>query len=194
MDDISSHNKVVLRKPLPPTPPLNSKVDGTNVDSTKCSIAQHSPTTCKKSPPPSKAENNSQPPNKSPKPPIIPRKTYPVINQTDSTVRRPKPPLPRKPHTVYGSNRAGPPVPRKPNIISPRLPTTPNRDEQSRSKPLELSGLLQKTAITSPRPPADLHRGDQYKVKVLLMKRVKVNLPWKRCYCVRAWKHIQVQL
>ena len=171
-DDLLSHDKVHLGKPLPPTPPLNNKfrVDGTNVDSAKPSISQRSPTTFVKPPPPPYRERNSPPvPNKALKPPIVPRKIYPQTDEVDSQHKRPKPPLPRKPRTVHVIGHGGPaPVLRKSNI----------------GKPLEPSGLLQKSDVL--RQPLSPNRDTQSKAiakskpsleKMLLSKSMEIGSP-----------------
>lgn len=163
-DDLLSHDKVHSGKPLPPTPPPTNKfrvVDGTNVDSTKPSISQRSRTTFVKPPPPPYRERNSPPvPNKSSKPPIVPRKIYPPTDEVNSQGKRPKPPLPRKPRTVHVIGHGGPaPVPlRKPNI----------------GKPLELSGLLQKSDVH--RQPLSPNRETQSKAIVNEINKSKPSL------------------
>lgn len=172
-DDILSHDKGLPRKPLPPTPPLHSKGDRTKVDSTNSVIAQSSPTNVEKPAPPYRARNNPhvRSPNKSPKPPVTPRKTHSDANIEASTDKRPKPPIPRKPRTVYASNQTDrPPLPRRPDFsgskpLEPPRPfqqtdvrrLSPSRDNQSRikipvneankSKPLERM-LLSKSVDT----------------------------------------------
>ena len=162
-DDLLSHDKVHSRKPLPPTPPLNNKfrVEGTNVESTKPSISQRSATTFVKPPPPPYRERNSPPvPNKGPKPPIVPRKTYPQTDEVNSRDKRPKPPLPRKPRTVHVIGHGGPaPVLlRKPNI----------------GKPLEPSGLLPKSDVH--RQPLSPNRDTQSKAIVNEINKTKPSL------------------
>lgn len=147
-DDVLSHDKGIPRKPLPPPPPLNRKVDGTNVGS---SIAQRSsPYFEKPPPPPYKARNSPESPNKSPKPPIIPRKIRTRTDEVDSMDKRPKPPIPRKPRTVYASGRTGPVLHRKPNVGG--------------SVRIEPSGLLQKADVC--RPPPNPNKDIQFRVKI----------------------------
>ena len=134
-DDFLSHDKVHSEKPLPPTPPLNKfRVDGTNVDSVKPSIGQRSPTVKPPPPPPYRERNTPQFSNKSPKPPIVPRKIHPKPDEVDSQDKRPKPPLPRKPRTVHVTGGPALVLLRKPNIV----------------KPLDPSRLLQKTDVHRP--------------------------------------------
>lgn len=148
LDCLSSRSKDIPRKPLPPTPPLNSKVDGIKIVS---SISHCSPTNIEQpQPSPHKAKNNVQSPDKSPKPPVVPRKTYSKADSEGTSMdKKSKPPIPRKPHTVYATNKTGTAYPRKLDICG--------------SKPIEPPGLFQKTDICKPLP--DLNRG---KVKIPL--------------------------
>ena len=150
-DDLLSHDKGLPRKPLPPTPPLHGKGVRTYVDSTKCNVAQSSPTNIEKPAPPYRARNNPQSPNRSPKPPVIPRKVHSSADMEDPIDKRPKPPVPRKPRTVYASNKTDrPPLPRKPNF--------------SRSNPFEPSGPFQQTDVC--RQPLNLSRENQSRIKI----------------------------
>lgn len=190
-DDMLHHDKVVSRKPLPPTPPLGSKdikVDGTGVDS---NVAQRSPTTIAKPPPPPYRERNSpQLPNKSSKPPIAPRKvhTKPEIDEIDFIDKRTKPPLPRKPRTVYGGSRTGPAVPKKHNFAleplaplqttgihrSPTLtPTSPNTENLSK---LPTSPNREAHSKLPTSPNREIH----FKVKHLINEANKSSKPLEK--------------
>ena len=147
-DDLLSHDKTHSQKPLPPTPPLNVKF---RVDAGSAK-PQRSPTIPAKPPPPPppfRTRNSPQSPNKIPKPPIVPRKT--LSDEVDNQVKRPKPPLPRKPRTIHVAGRPGP-VPRKSNIGEP--------------KHLEPSGLLQNLTDVHVSPQAlSPNRGNQSKIQ-----------------------------